>query len=112
MIKTQEFTNQDIFIASKTVDQKILVHMVNEMFSKQFFDVCLFQKIKEIFNVNYTRDDLYKRLREIHCMSWSRMDDELFGFVVWATKELIKTATIWKEHNIPVFTTEDFIICR
>lgn len=104
----KQFKENEIYMPSPSIDQKLVVMSINKMFESNKFDICVFHNIRDTFNVVRTRKDLFERLRMLHCMDWNMMDKETYQFVIDATKELIKTWTLWETHEKPFFTINDF----
>lgn len=71
-------------------------------------DICVFNEIKRVFKIDWTRPDLYDKLRTLHCVSWDKMDDDVYLRAMESIKELIRTAVNTKNHKKKFFTFDDF----
>ena len=99
---------QEVYIPVPSVDHKLVLNLVNQMIMWRSMDICVFNEIKRVFNIDWTRPDLYDKLRTLHCVNWDKMDDDVYLRAMESIKELMRTAVNTKKHNKKFFTFDDF----
>lgn len=106
--RKEQLQQEQVHIPVPSVDHKLVLNMINSMVMWRCFDICVFREIEKTFFIKRTKPDLYSKLRTLHCVSWDRMDDDVYLRAMESIKELMRTAVSTHNHQKRFFTFKDF----